>query len=134
MGRDERANLKGLPGGAPLFGAGGNRISTQPPEVRDAYNRALQVGDLCILPADNVSPFQVTKIAPMVDPNVPAGMMEVVLTCTVRFLAPRAQPQREFSRVMTVQERGEAPQEPKEKVAENFFAPDDAPKEPESVK
>src|SRR5258708_4537833 len=101
MGREERGNMRGLPGGQALFGPGGGRISSQPAEVHDAYNRPLQVGDLVMLPVDNVSPFEVTKIQPLIASDVPDGMMEIVLRCMVRFVAPRAQPQREFSRVMS---------------------------------
>lgn len=120
MGHDARANLRGLPGGPGLIGAGGGRISTQPAEIHDALGRALQVGDIIDLSIGKTPFFTVQAIERVIESGVPDGLMDIVVVCRMKFRAPRAQPQQEFVRVMTAEETGLVPQAVKaEPVDEN---------------
>lgn len=101
MGRDERANLRGMPGGLPIIGAGGTRILKEPPEVRDVFNRPVGVGDLCQINTGTIHSFMITEVKPVVESGLPEGLMEITFHATLKFRCPRAQPQQEFTRVLT---------------------------------
>ncbi len=112
MGRDERANLRGMPLGTPLFGAGGNRIMTTPAVVLDARGRELGVGDEVILTNPSVNPFVVAKIEPAPpDPDQPAGLMDVMILCRMLIRTPRSQVTQELLRTQTQAETGFLPKE-----------------------
>lgn len=100
MGRDSRVNPNTpIPFAAkniPIVG------QTPPSEVKDIYGRTLQEGDLVHLQTPTAQPFFVNSIQPM--EGQPA-LMDVVLTCTVRFAAPKGQVNQEFIRVLRADER-----------------------------
>jgi hypothetical protein len=75
---------------------------TQPPVVRDALDRELQVGDFVILQVAQSQPFRVTAIRPLAESKPP--MMEIVLSSQSQFAAPYNVPNQEFLRVMTNEE------------------------------
>lgn len=78
-------------------------IGQMPPsEVKDIYGRTLQEGDLVHLQTPTAQPFFVKTIKPM---EGQPQFMDVVLTCTVRFAAPRGQTNQEFIRVLRADER-----------------------------
>jgi hypothetical protein len=109
MGRDERVNLVGMPGGVPIIG-GGNRAVLQPPEVRDALNRVLHEGDRVVLLPHVISPFHsfgVARITPMEQPGPDGqyGWMTITLETAINFAAVRGQPNAEFARVLQAQPR-----------------------------
>jgi hypothetical protein len=109
MGRASRLNFQPRSSRQPLpnpglVGPGGSVIDTRPPVLLDSYGRALQVGDGVVLQLARPPIFRVVKCEPAKGEGVPAGMMDIVATCMVRFIAPRAQPQSEFLMVMDDQE------------------------------
>ena len=102
MGRDSRINpfARGTEIGLPAI-------------VRDAFNRPLSEGDLVYVETGRRDPFRVSKIVPVVDPSVPANLMDITLTCSVKFRAPRNQANQEFVRIMELSEmQRESPQPP----------------------
>lgn len=99
MGRDERANLRGLPGGLPIIG-GGDRTLLQPAEVRDALNRVLFEGDGVLLNLPLPPIFFVQQIERVVDPQVPPGFMEITVISKQKFRAPRGVANNEFTRIV----------------------------------
>lgn len=129
MGKDARHNPFGRPGGPALVGAGGQRILTQPAEVRDAFNRPLAVGDVIDLFLGRPPVFTVQSVERVVETGMPEGLMDVVVVCRLKFRAPRAQPQQEFVRVMTAEETGVARQTPPQEPAEEDPQSDDPPQE-----
>lgn len=104
MGRDQRLN--------PF-----NALQNREPIVKDAFNRTLQERDLVMLRDVTAAPYMITKIAPILEPGAPPGMMMVEVRQRLRFMAPREVPQKEFVRVLTKTE-GQAfetvPSEPDE--------------------
>lgn len=109
MGRDARSNPRGRFGGPALFGAGGGRIVTESPQVLDAYGRPLQEGDIIHLQTPINQPFRVQSVRPVVEPGLPAGLMEITVQCVARFHAPRMQRAQEFVLVLTKEEAGQGP-------------------------
>jgi hypothetical protein len=94
MGRDSTRNSH-----VRQFAAG--QIPSGPPIIRDAYGRGLAEGDQVQIPIFPIQLFTVRTITPVLDPNVPSGMLDMVMTCTVKFRAMRNQLNQEFVRVLT---------------------------------
>ena len=106
MGRDERNNLRGLPGGLPIIGAGGGRILDQPAVVLDALGREIAVGDVIVFTVADVKGYTVTQIAPAPpEPDQPAGLLDMDVICRLRVRTVRAQPAQEFLRILQKAER-----------------------------
>lgn len=93
MGRDAKANP---------FSRQGAIISAEPPQVREIYGRVLQEGDQVQLNLEAPPLYKVMKIGTSANPQLPPGVMEVVLQSTVQFHAPRNLPCKEFIRVIQV--------------------------------
>lgn len=109
MGRDERNNLRGLPGGLPIIG-GGDRTLQRPPEVKDHVGRTLVEGDGVILQTQHSPIFRVQSIKVVIEPGVPPGLMDITLVSQARFRAPRGLPNQEFLRVIESGEQKPAPE------------------------
>ena len=108
MGRDERNNLRGLPGGLPVVG-GGNRAALQPLEIRDSLNRVIHENDAVILQTQHAQLFRVASIKQVLEPGAPAGLMDIVLQSTAVFRAARGSRNAEFLRVVQAREGQPAP-------------------------
>lgn len=97
MGRESELNPR-----VREFGKG--QIPAGPAIVRDAYGRGLAEGDHIQLPPWPAQIFTVKTITPVMDPNLPAGLLDVTLACVVKFRAVRNQMNPEFIRVLTALE------------------------------
>ncbi len=73
-----------------------------PPIVRDIMGRPLKEGDRIILNPVAPPPWGITKIVPVL--TGPANMMDITITCTLKFRAVRDQVNQEFIRVQSVEE------------------------------
>ena len=87
-----------LPMDVPIIG------QTPPAVLLDALGRPLQSGDFLILQTPVSQPYRVQSITPAPPQPGAPPLMQVVLSSTVSFLAPRGMPQSEFLRVMTREE------------------------------
>jgi hypothetical protein len=129
MGREER--LKGLPGGlsgVPIIGGPRNPLD-RPAQVRDQIGRVLQEADIITLHTQNPQLFRVDQIKPVVESGVPAGFMEVRLSCTLAFRAPRDVPNLEFLKVGS--QAPTPPQTFEEPPVDSAHAEPDSVQEPE---
>lgn len=100
MGREERARIAQF-GPVPIIGQGKPQ---PPPDVLDVYGRALRPGDGINLNSPTPPMFKVEDLRPVVEPNAPPGLMEIIVSTKLRFFAPRGQRNAEFVRVMTYDE------------------------------
>ena len=105
MGKEQRGRMITMPGaaGVPIIGDPRNPMS-HPPQVRDLYGRVLQPGDGVTLNTPYPQVFKVQRVSPVVEPDAPAGFMEIELVSMVRFRAVRNQVNQEFCRVLQVAE------------------------------
>lgn len=87
-----------LPMDVPIIG------QTPPAVLLDALGRPLQSGDFLILQTPVSQPYRVQSVTPAPPQPGAPPLMQVVLSSTVSFLAPRGMPQSEFLRVMTREE------------------------------
>jgi hypothetical protein len=84
------------------------RNTQVPAVVRDVTGREVVEGDEIVLNTNCQAPlFRVLKIAPVVDPNAPPGLLQVDLVCRWRFHAARNTPVVEFIKTRGVEEVGE---------------------------
>lgn len=84
-----------IPGGVPIIGGG------PAAQLRDKYNRVLEVGDFVDLQTGAREPYRVTKIEPAShDPRV----MVITLASTLQFLAAKDSADPAFIRVMSAVE------------------------------
>lgn len=74
------------------------------PVIKDVFGRPLHEGDQVLLQTGMMQPFIVTKCAPVVDPGQPANLMDITVSCTLRFRAVREERAQEFVRVMEASE------------------------------
>ena len=107
MGRDERNNLIGMPGGKPLVGAGG-RLNLQPRVVRDAMGRELTKYDQVIFTDPILRSYAVESIEAVIETGQPDGLMDVVVVSRMKLRTPRNMPIIELVRIATAAERGQA--------------------------
>ena len=74
--------------------------------IVDARGRQLAVGDEIILNTLHPLYLRVIRIAPVLDPKAPPGMMQIEFGAATHFFSPKGVPQREFIRVRTAEEAG----------------------------
>ena len=77
---------------------------TKDPVVKDLFGRALAEGDTLYMQTAVPPPFKVVKIVPVVDPNQPSNLMDITVSCQLRFRSVRDESVQEFVRVMTADE------------------------------
>ena len=77
---------------------------TLPLIVRDLYGRELAKGDRLMLPSPTPILYFVESITPVVDPNLPSNLMEIIVTARFKFHAVRNDSNNEFIRVVAASE------------------------------
>lgn len=80
-----------------------------PEQVRDRFGRVLAEGDQIYVAMSQQPFFRVNKITPVFDPNQPENLMDVELSCRLKFRMVRDERVQEFSRVLLARELGGEP-------------------------
>lgn len=93
MGRESRANPHGR-----------DTNVLNPPIMRDALGRVLDEGDRVILRGSALAVFTVERIGPVVDPRMPPNLIDMDITCSIRFRARAGDVNAQFIRVITREE------------------------------
>lgn len=111
MGRDERRNLTGLPGGlnpaafgqVPIVGAGQRTISH---DTLDILGRPLREGDAILIQQPGQHPMFVIKTITRAEgQNISPGLMEVRAVCEMRLLVVPGQRTQEIIQVLRYEDR-----------------------------
>lgn len=74
--------------------------------VVEMRGRKLEIGDEVMLNTGNPIFFRVIDIRPVLDPNMPPGLMQIEVAAAIHFFAPKGQTQIEFIRTRTAEEAG----------------------------
>jgi hypothetical protein len=97
MGRDERRNhnhqhlhIVGATGNPlPAPGTLAEAIATQ---ALDRFGQPISVGDIVLFTPPVPQTFAVQAVAPVLDPRMPTGLLQVVLGASLPLLVPKVQP------------------------------------------
>lgn len=84
----------------------------KPREVLDRFGHVIAPGDMLMIPALGDVVWHVAKVAAVLDPQAPPGLVQMVLTAGHRAVVQAGERTTEFIKVLDVSERPEGERPP----------------------